>query len=135
MLKTLTLAAQIGITAIVLLVVTWAYIDRRAEKAIKKAPEYLRNPELDPRGNASFAIGCWLLAIAGAVALIGLFFGSDSITFLPVRQIARSQLKQFPDPVAFRHAGRRDGRLGPSVDVHTIQLDFMGDRLRGSLGQ
>jgi hypothetical protein len=72
-LSILTLAAQIGITGIVLLVITYVYSDREAKRATKNTPEFHANPEIQARSNASFAIGCALVVFAGAAALLGLF--------------------------------------------------------------
>jgi hypothetical protein len=71
-LKILTLAAQLGITGIMLVVVTYVYSDREAKKAVKNTPEYHGNPEIQARSNASFGIGCGLVVVAGAAALLGL---------------------------------------------------------------
>jgi hypothetical protein len=71
-LKILTLAAQLGITGIVLILVTYVYSDRQANRAVKNTPEYHGNPEILARSNASFAIGCGLVVVAGAAALLGL---------------------------------------------------------------
>jgi hypothetical protein len=72
-LSILTLAALIGITGIAVLIATYLYSDEEAKKALKNSPEYHGNPESQARCNASFAIGCGLVVLAGATIAAGLF--------------------------------------------------------------
>ena len=70
--KILTLAAQIGIAGIVVLIATYLYIDRETKRSLKRGLEYRGNLETQARSNASFGIGCALIVVAAAAAIVGM---------------------------------------------------------------